>query len=264
MRIFIFMLALVFCQLCAPVAFGGASDTGAGGGTEQIRMEADRYETECAELIGQERLPEAEAVIKKAIELDPRNPDYHYMHAEVLYLQNRLEAAQRAVERAEALGGVVVREPGQVEVEETGTGSFSESEWLGAILLPISPQLAPAFGSDTAGGAFVLHVPPNSAAATLGLQGNDVIVKLNDRKLSNMTELMDAQADALSGSALTLEVLRNNTPQILSMNTAIPPPAPTPPATPTPPTPPRTVTEKPPPSTPQPKKTEKPIPPVNF
>src|ERR671914_394436 len=60
---------------------------------------------------------------------------------------------------------------------------------LGAQVQQVTPELARSFGLERPCGALVADVPPNSAAASAGIQRGDVIIAFNGRQLEDIHEL---------------------------------------------------------------------------
>jgi hypothetical protein len=82
--------------------------------------------------------------------------------------------------------------------------------WLGARVRNITGEgEMSAFGLPGVTGVLVLEVPADSALAKAGLQRNDVILSINDRKTADTEALRKQTSTSLSGRALKLGVSRD-------------------------------------------------------
>jgi beta-galactosidase len=82
-------------------------------------------------------------------------------------------------------------------------------QWLGADVKSVTtPGEISATGLGHAEGVFVIHVPPDSAAAKAGLHENDVILKLNATALTGLKDFIAAWQTAENGEPLHMEVWR--------------------------------------------------------
>lgn len=89
--------------------------------------------------------------------------------------------------------------------------------WLGAPLHSLAGEEFSAFGvSKDDGGVQLVKVPANSAAAKAGLSENDLIQRVNGRKVPN-TEHLYAALNAAGGEPLKLRVIRNQKPMDIAL-----------------------------------------------
>jgi len=91
---------------------------------------------------------------------------------------------------------------------------------LGVTVQDLTPDLAQAFGLDQTRGAVVAQVEPGSAAERAGLKEGDVVLRVNDRRIRNATELRNAIGLLRVGSQLTLDVVRDNRRRTLTAEVA--------------------------------------------
>ena len=75
---------------------------------------------------------------------------------------------------------------------------------LGVTIQTIDRESAQALGTEVESGALVSAIEPGSAAEEAGLLVDDIIVKVNDKKIDNSREL--ANAIGLKGSGDTIEI----------------------------------------------------------
>lgn len=89
--------------------------------------------------------------------------------------------------------------------------------YLGIILQAIDKDLAEALGLEKSEGVLVSEVLKDSPAAKGGLQQGDVILEYNKLPAKNVTKLRNEIAMMNPGAEITLKVLRNNKPVVLSI-----------------------------------------------
>ncbi|MGB5579329.1 MAG: DegQ family serine endoprotease [Woeseia sp.] len=75
---------------------------------------------------------------------------------------------------------------------------------LGVTIQTIDEDGAKALGAEVTRGALISEITPNSAAESAGLKVDDIIVRVDDKKISNSREL--ANAIGLKGSGETVEI----------------------------------------------------------
>ncbi len=81
--------------------------------------------------------------------------------------------------------------------------------FIGINMQPINQNLAAAFGLNKIEGALIAEVLSNSPAERAGLKQGDIILKYNDRPVTNITALRNAVAMMNPGTALQLLILRD-------------------------------------------------------
>ncbi|MEO6803434.1 MAG: Do family serine endopeptidase [Granulicella sp.] len=96
------------------------------------------------------------------------------------------------------------------------TGSVHHG-YVGISMNDVTPENAAFFHLSDASGAIVAQVTPDSPASHAGLQQGDVISKLNGSKILNGSALQVAVSEITPGTTISLGVLRNGTPQTLSL-----------------------------------------------
>jgi serine protease Do/serine protease DegQ len=79
---------------------------------------------------------------------------------------------------------------------------------LGVTIQTIDKESAKALGTEVESGALVSRVAPGSAAEDAGLLVDDIIVKVNNKKISSSRELMNAIGLKASGEAVDIELVR--------------------------------------------------------
>ena len=81
--------------------------------------------------------------------------------------------------------------------------------FVGVSLAGVDARLASGLGLKTVGGAFVERVHPGSAAELAGIQVGDVVLRLNDRAITQTNQLQSAVALHRPGDQLHLSVWRD-------------------------------------------------------
>jgi Do/DeqQ family serine protease len=81
---------------------------------------------------------------------------------------------------------------------------------LGVNIQTIDTEAAETLGAEIEGGAIVTRVFPNSAAEDAGLEVGDIIIGVNDKKITSNAELRNTIGLLRSGDAVTIRYLRDN------------------------------------------------------
>jgi serine protease Do/serine protease DegQ len=79
---------------------------------------------------------------------------------------------------------------------------------LGVSIQTIDTESAKALGAEVESGALVSAIEPGSAAEAAGLRVDDIIVKVNDKKIDNSRELANAIGLKGSGEMVDIEFVR--------------------------------------------------------
>lgn len=90
--------------------------------------------------------------------------------------------------------------------------------WLGVVIQDVNENLAKSFGLEKAGGILVSEVQKDSPAEKAGLKRGDVILKLNDKKLSDTADLRNKVALLNPGSTANLDIVRDGREQQIEVN----------------------------------------------
>ncbi len=81
--------------------------------------------------------------------------------------------------------------------------------WLGVVIQNVDKDLAESFGLKQAGGILVSEVQQNSPASAAGLKQGDVIIKLNNKILEDVSDLRNQVALLRPDSKNLLHVIRD-------------------------------------------------------
>ncbi|MAH80676.1 MAG: serine endoprotease DegQ [Rickettsiales bacterium] len=87
---------------------------------------------------------------------------------------------------------------------------------LGVSIKPITEQVMEEFDLKTRSGALVVGVESNSSAEMAGVKIDDIIVELNDTRVSDFLSLRSSISELRIGDKSTLKVLRNG--RVLELN----------------------------------------------
>jgi S1-C subfamily serine protease len=79
---------------------------------------------------------------------------------------------------------------------------------LGVNITTIDPESAAALGAEVESGALISAIEPGSAAEKAGLRVDDIITKVNSKKINNSRELMNAIGLKGSGEDVAIEYVR--------------------------------------------------------
>jgi serine protease Do/serine protease DegQ len=82
---------------------------------------------------------------------------------------------------------------------------------LGVNITTIDPESAAALGAEVESGALISAIEPGSAAEKAGLRVDDIITKVNSKKINNSRELMNAIGLKGSGEDVAIEYVRGGT-----------------------------------------------------
>ena len=80
---------------------------------------------------------------------------------------------------------------------------------LGVSIQTIDTESAKALGAEVESGALVSAIEPGSAAEAAGLHVDDIIIRVNDKKIDNSRELANAIGLKGSGEIVDIEFVRN-------------------------------------------------------
>jgi serine protease Do len=89
--------------------------------------------------------------------------------------------------------------------------------YLGITMNDVTPENASFFKLQDADGAIVSQVTPDSPAAHAGLKSGDVIRSLDGQPIINGSALQVAVSEDTPGTAISLGILRDGTPQTLKI-----------------------------------------------
>jgi serine protease Do len=100
------------------------------------------------------------------------------------------------------------------QIEKSGKVSRG---YMGALLGPLTPELAPQFGLKNDKGALVSQVTPGGPAEKAGLKMGDVVTAIDGKPVNNADDLTMAVISRAPGSTVNLDVVRNGKPTQISI-----------------------------------------------
>ena len=89
--------------------------------------------------------------------------------------------------------------------------------WLGVGIQDVTAELAQAFGVKNTKGSLITKVMPSSPAETAGLKKGDIVIRVNQRKVKNSSQLRNYIAEAGAWADVTLEVIREGKTEIIKV-----------------------------------------------
>lgn len=99
--------------------------------------------------------------------------------------------------------------------------------WMGVGIQPVTQEMAQSLGIDAQkGGAIVNQVQPGSPAEKAGMQRGDVVVKVENEKISDADDLVRAVQTRKVGEELKVVVIRDNKEKTLKVTTEAMPESP--------------------------------------
>ncbi len=81
--------------------------------------------------------------------------------------------------------------------------------WLGVMIQDVDRDLAQSFGLDKAEGILVSQVSANSPAQKAGLKEGDIILSMNNGKLTDVTDLRNRIAMIVPDNSVTFDIIRD-------------------------------------------------------
>jgi serine protease Do len=98
-----------------------------------------------------------------------------------------------------------------------------ERGWLGVMIQPVTPEMADALSLDSAHGAMVTEVRPDSPAAQGGVKQGDIILKFAGKAVAGPRDLAREVAQKAAGSRTDLVVWRDGNRKSLDVTTGLQP-----------------------------------------
>lgn len=94
-------------------------------------------------------------------------------------------------------------------IEALKKGESVSRGWLGVSIQELDENTAKALGLQETEGALVASVMPDEPAEKAGLKAGDIIVKIDDKKINDSSELLNAIANIAPGETATISLIRN-------------------------------------------------------
>ncbi len=96
--------------------------------------------------------------------------------------------------------------------------------YMGALIQPVTPEIAESQGLSEKKGAIVAEVVPGGPADKAGVQPGDVVLAVNGHAVSSSTELTRTVAQSHTGDVLHLQILRNGHTVNVDIHSGVRPP----------------------------------------
>jgi len=90
------------------------------------------------------------------------------------------------------------------EIEERPSGNA-----LGMNVMPMTPALARQYGVGRNGGMMVRHVDKHGLAAEKGIREGDIITSIDQQRVTNMTQFLQALSNADTAKGVTIHLISN-------------------------------------------------------
>ena len=100
------------------------------------------------------------------------------------------------------------------QIEKSGKVSRG---YMGALLGPLTPEMAQQFGLKSDKGALINQVTPGGPAEKAGLKMGDVVTAIDGRPVNNADDLTMAVIAKAPGSTVNLDIVRNSKPTQISI-----------------------------------------------
>jgi len=91
--------------------------------------------------------------------------------------------------------------------------------YLGVLITPVDPRVVESLGLPDSQGAWVATVEPDSPADKAGLKIEDVIVSVNEKKVTSPNEVKNLVATIPPGTTVPVEIYRNGQKMTLPVTT---------------------------------------------
>ena len=96
------------------------------------------------------------------------------------------------------------------------TGSVSRG-WLGVSIQDINENMAKALDVNILDGAIISQVLKNSPAEDAGINEQDIVVSINEKKISNSSQLKNLVSSLRPNSNATFVIIRNNEEKLINV-----------------------------------------------
>ena len=87
--------------------------------------------------------------------------------------------------------------------------------WIGIQGKSISPVMARLYDITQVNGIIVQEVDPNSPAAKVGIQKNDIVIEIAGKKVPNIQSVSDIITDIRPGTKIKIKIIRNGKPILI-------------------------------------------------
>ncbi|NLA07350.1 MAG: PDZ domain-containing protein [Firmicutes bacterium] len=121
------------------------------------------------------------------------------------------------IPQAQGLGFAIPVNVAKSVMDDLISGKKIVYPWIGVQLQNLTPELAEYFGVREKYGAVVAYVYPNSPAEKAGLQEGDIILRIGNAQITNITKLQEEVRNRKAGDKAVLQVWRNNSYMLITV-----------------------------------------------
>ncbi|NLS45034.1 MAG: PDZ domain-containing protein [Firmicutes bacterium] len=121
------------------------------------------------------------------------------------------------IPQAQGLGFAIPVNVAKSVMDDLISGKKITYPWIGIQLQDLTTQLSEYFGVREKSGAVVAYVYPNSPAEKSGLKEGDIILKIGDVEIKNITKLQDEVRNRKAGDKVVLQVWRNKNYMLITV-----------------------------------------------
>jgi Do/DeqQ family serine protease len=135
----------------------------------------------------------------------------------LLNLNGEVVGINTAVAQAQGIGFAIPINTAKIILPDLIKKGKITRPWLGVQLQALTPELAGYLGLENNQGALIVGTIAGSPAARAGLRQGDVIVKINNRKINNPDDLIEAIKETKIGQKVTLLLYRQGEIKTVSL-----------------------------------------------
>ena len=95
---------------------------------------------------------------------------------------------------------------------------YDQGSFIGVQLTDLTPQLGDYFGIEDGNGVLINEVDKDSPADKAGLKAGDVIVAVDDEKVSDSRDLQDLIQDKEAGTTASIGIMREHNPMTIKVD----------------------------------------------
>ena len=121
------------------------------------------------------------------------------------------------IPQAQGIGFAIPVNVAKSVMDELIRGKNIVYPWIGVQLQDVTDELAEYFGIREKYGAVVAYVYPDSPAEKAGLQEGDIILRLGNTEIKNITKLQEEVRNQKAGDKVVLQVWRNKTYMLITV-----------------------------------------------
>lgn len=121
------------------------------------------------------------------------------------------------IPQAQGLGFAIPVNVAKSVMDDLISGKKITYPWIGVQLQDVTPELAEYFGVREKYGAVVAYVYPGSPAEKAGLQEGDIILRIGNVEVTNITKLQEEVRNRKAGDKAVIQVWRNKSYMLVTV-----------------------------------------------